>query len=54
MPTRLMQGIAVQAGGGRVHAIHRDVDSTPAMADAVDDEIKDLARWLQLELALPR
>jgi uncharacterized protein len=38
------------AGVLRVHAIHQDVDFTPAMSAAVDDEIKDLARWLELEL----
>ncbi len=41
------------AGVLRVHAIHRDVDFPPAMSAAVDDEIKDLARWLELEPALP-
>jgi uncharacterized protein len=42
-----------EAGVLRVHAIHRDVDFTPAMAAAVDDEIRDLANWLELDLALP-
>ncbi len=36
----------------RVAAIHRDVPFTKAMATAVDREIRDLARWLDLELML--
>jgi len=36
-----------------VDAIHRDVELTPAMEDAVHAEIEDLARWLDLELLLP-
>jgi uncharacterized protein len=40
------------AGVLRVHAIHRDADFTSAMTAAVDDEIKDLANWLGLDLAL--
>jgi len=41
------------AGVLRVNAIRRDVDFTPAMTAAVDGEVEDLARWLELELALP-
>jgi uncharacterized protein len=37
----------------RVAAIHRDVPFTRAMTGAVDREIADLARWLDLELVLP-
>ncbi len=37
----------------RVAAIHRDVRFTKAMTAAVDREIKDLARWLDLDLELP-
>ena len=37
----------------RVAAIHRDVPFSKAMTAAVDREIKDLARWLDLELVLP-
>jgi hypothetical protein len=42
-----------EAGVLRVHAIHKDVDFTPAMSAAVDEEIRNLARWLGLDLALP-
>jgi uncharacterized protein YcaQ len=42
-----------EAGVLRVHAVHRDVDFTAAMAEAVGAEIADLARWLDLELLLP-
>jgi uncharacterized protein YcaQ len=38
------------AGVLHVHAIHRDVPFTKAMTTAVDREIADLARWLDLEL----
>ncbi|MET0495773.1 MAG: crosslink repair DNA glycosylase YcaQ family protein [Actinoplanes sp.] len=38
-----------KAGVLRVHAIHEDVPFTKAMAAAVDDEIEDLARWLDLD-----
>ncbi len=34
----------------RVNALHRDVPFTEAMTAAVDAEIDDLARWLDLEL----
>ena len=37
----------------RVAAVHRDVPFTRAMTAAVDEEIRDLARWLDLELVLP-
>jgi hypothetical protein len=37
----------------RVTAVHRDVAFTKAMTAAVDREIADLARWLDLELVLP-
>ena len=37
----------------RVAAIHRDVPFSKAMTAAVDREIADLARWLDLELVLP-
>ncbi len=37
----------------RVAAIHRDVPFSAAMTAAVDREIEDLARWLDLELVLP-
>ena len=37
----------------RVAAVHRDVSFTKAMTMAVDREIRDLARWLDLELELP-
>ena len=43
-----------QAGVLRVHAIHQDVPFTPAMTAAVGREIEDLARWLALDLDLPR
>ena len=42
-----------KAGLLRVAAIHQDVSFDDAMAAAVNEEIKDLARWLELELALP-
>jgi uncharacterized protein YcaQ len=42
-----------KAGVLRVHAIHQDVPFTKAASAAVHREIKDLARWLQLDLALP-
>jgi hypothetical protein len=35
----------------RVAALHEDVPFTPTMTRAVQAEIDDLARWLQLELA---
>ena len=39
-----------KAGVLRVDAIHQDVPFTTAMTAAVDREIKDLARWLELDL----
>jgi uncharacterized protein YcaQ len=39
-----------KAGVLRVDAIHEDVAFTRTMAAAVDREIEDLARWLDLEL----
>ena len=37
----------------RVAAVHRDVPFSTAMTTAVDREITDLARWLDLELVRP-
>jgi uncharacterized protein YcaQ len=37
----------------RVAAVHQDVPFTRAMTAAVDREIADLARWLDLEVVLP-
>ena len=42
-----------KAGVLRVNAIHQDVPFSQAMTAAVD-QIEDLARWLGLDLALPR
>jgi uncharacterized protein YcaQ len=42
-----------KAGVLRVAAVHRDVSFTKAMTTAVDREITDLARWLDLGLVLP-
>jgi uncharacterized protein YcaQ len=42
-----------QAGVLRVDAIHQDVAFSKTMSAAVNREIKDLARWLQLDLDLP-
>ena len=42
------------AGLLRVSAIHQDQPFDQATAAAVDDEIRDLARWLELDLVLPR
>jgi uncharacterized protein len=39
------------AGVLKVNAIHQDVTFTKPMAAAVQGEIEDLARWLQLELS---
>jgi uncharacterized protein len=41
------------SGALRVAAVHRDVPFSNAMSAAVDGEIRDLARWLDLELVLP-
>ena len=43
-----------EAGVLRVNAIHEDVSFNKAMTSAVRAEIKDLARWLELDLTLPR
>ena len=37
----------------RVAAVHQDVPFSKAMTAAVDREIGDLARWLELEVVLP-
>jgi uncharacterized protein len=42
-----------EAGVLRVTAIHRDVPFSNTMTAAVDREIEDLARWLDLEVELP-
>ena len=41
------------AGVLQVHAIHEDVPFSKALTAAVRAEITDLARWLELDLALP-
>ncbi len=41
------------AGVLRVAAVHQDAPFNQAMTAAVDREIKDLARWLDVELVLP-
>jgi uncharacterized protein YcaQ len=43
-----------KAGVLRVHAVHQDVAFTPAMTEAVDHEIEDLAHWLGLDLTRAR
>ncbi len=43
-----------RSGVLEVAAIHQDVRFSRAMTAAVDGEIEDLARWLDLELVLPR
>ena len=42
-----------KAGVLRVDAIHQDVPFDTTMTAAVESEIKDLARWLELDLTLP-
>lgn len=42
-----------KAGVLRVDAIHQDEVFGKTMSTAIDREIKDLARWLELELLLP-
>lgn len=42
-----------KAGVLLVNAVHQDVDFTRTVDAAVRREIKDLARWLELDLALP-
>jgi len=39
-----------RAGVLRVHALHEDGDWTPATRASVEDEVADLARWLELDL----
>ena len=41
------------AGVLRVGAIHQDVPFDRTMTAAVQDEVKDLAHWLDLDLRLP-
>ncbi len=43
-----------KAGVLRVGAIHQDVPFTGKMSAGIRREIGDLARWLELELTLPR
>jgi uncharacterized protein YcaQ len=40
------------AGVLRVHAVHEDEPFTATQRAAVDREVRDLARWLELELVL--
>ncbi len=42
-----------KAGVLQVNAVHQDAPFSKTMATAVDREIRDLARWLDLELDLP-
>jgi uncharacterized protein len=44
--------VAADHPGGvlRVHALHQDVELTPAMRAAIEREIRSLARWLRLEI----
>ncbi|MEJ7741304.1 MAG: crosslink repair DNA glycosylase YcaQ family protein [Nocardioidaceae bacterium] len=42
-----------KAGVLRVNAVHRDVTFTKTMTAVVHREIRDLAHWLELDLALP-
>ncbi|WP_422880407.1 DNA glycosylase AlkZ-like family protein [Microbacterium albipurpureum] len=37
----------------RVNAVHEDEPFTASVADAVDAEIEDLARWLGVEVSRP-
>jgi uncharacterized protein YcaQ len=43
-----------KAGILRVDAVHEDEPFTKATAAAVRRELKDLARWLELNLQLPK
>lgn len=43
-----------RAGVLRVQAIHQDIPFTKTVTAAIGHEIKDLAHWLELDLALPR
>ncbi|MGZ5401453.1 MAG: DNA glycosylase AlkZ-like family protein, partial [Nocardioides sp.] len=50
-----LDATADRAGGVlRVHAIHEDEPFPKPLAGAVRDEIESLARWLDLEVELPR
>ena len=42
-----------KAGVFRVSAVHCDVEFDRAMTAAIDEEIRQLSRWLELELQLP-
>ncbi|HEV2784732.1 MAG TPA: crosslink repair DNA glycosylase YcaQ family protein [Actinophytocola sp.] len=42
------------AGVLRVDAVHQDIPFTKTMTAAVDQEIKDLGHWLELDLTPPR
>jgi uncharacterized protein len=42
-----------KAGTFRVHAVHEDVAFNKTTATAVYREIRDLSRWLELELVMP-
>jgi uncharacterized protein len=42
-----------KAGVLRVDAIHQDVEFSKAIAADIDHEVKDLAHWLELDLAMP-
>jgi uncharacterized protein len=42
-----------ETGVLRVDAIHQDAPFTKTMTAAIGREITDLARWLELDLALP-
>lgn len=41
-----------KAGVLRVNTVHQDVEFTKTMTTAISREIKDLARWLELDLAM--
>jgi uncharacterized protein YcaQ len=42
-----------KAGVFRINAIHQDVPFTKAVSAAVDAEVDDLARWLELQRVMP-
>jgi uncharacterized protein YcaQ len=42
-----------KAGVLRVHAVHDDIGFPKTMAKAVDAQLADLARWLDMDLAVP-
>ena len=50
---KLDAGADRAAGVLRVAAVHRDVAFSKTMSTAVDREIRDLARWLDMDLVLP-